>query len=285
MNLKNPHFGMRVLSRLAVLSLVTVGLVSVSAAPATALSSTQTPRASAWPNPAGNYVALGDSFTGGQGAPPYVPGPCLRSKYASYPTIASAISPYRLVANRACSGASIADVPAQLSGLSPSTKLVTITIGGIDAGSNEVLAACAPDLAAPICVETIQASTQRLAVVGPQLAGLYTTIAAAFPQARIVAMNYPLLFHPEILPLGDLYNASTALVNSTIQGAVAATGNPRISYTDVTQEFAGHGIGSRAPYIYFDPANPVAPPNFHPNALGNSFGYARALANDGVFRR
>ena len=50
----------------------------------------------------------------------------------------------------------------------------------------------------------------------------------------------------------------------------------------MTQEFANHGIGASIPYISFDPTNPSAPANLHPNALGNSLGYFRALLNDRV---
>ena len=60
---------------------------------------------------------------------------------------------------------------------------------------------------------------------------------------------------------------------------------PRIRFVDASQEFAAHGVGSRVPYFAFDPLNPFASANFHPNALGNSLGYARALVNDGLLRR
>lgn len=54
---------------------------------------------------------------------------------------------------------------------------------------------------------------------------------------------------------------------------------------DVAQEFTNHGIGARLPFIAYDPANPLAKQNFHPNALGNSLGYVRALLHDGVLSR
>jgi lysophospholipase L1-like esterase len=289
------QFRVRFLSRLGALSLVTVGLVvGVAATPATALSATASSATastvssahSSWSfNSAGNLVALGDSFTAGQGAPPYLPGPCLQSRFAGYPSIAAALSLYRLAANNACSGARVADVPAQLAGVSPSTKLVTLTIGGIDAGSNQVLQACAPDPTAPICLQAVNASAAQMAVLGPQLVGLYQWIATALPQARVVVLNYPRLFNPGVLPLGELVNSATDTLNQVIQGAVAAAANPRVTMVDVTQEFAGHGIGARVPYIAYNPADPVAPANFHPNALGNALGYARALANDGILRR
>jgi lysophospholipase L1-like esterase len=296
--LNTTQFRVRSLSRLGALSVLAVGLVvGVAAAPAvavpgtTAVTSATAPLAvgsvhSSWSfHSAGQYVALGDSFTAGQGAPPHLPGPCLQSKYASYPTIAATVSPYRLAGNKACSGASVADMPAQLAGLSPATALVTITIGGIDAGSTTVLQGCAPDPAAALCQQALGASATQLSVLGPRLVGLYTAIAATVPKARIVVLNYPLLFNPGALALGDLVNSSTVVLNSVIQGAVAATANPRVTLVDVTQEFTGHGIGAPVPYIAYNPVDLSALPNFHPNALGNLLGYAQALANDGVLRR
>lgn len=280
---KHAQFMKGPLSRFGALALVSLGLVVGSAAaPASALATAGFTTPSLTHDWAGEYVALGDSFTGGQGVPPYEPGPCLRSAYASYPHIAAAISPYRLVENKACTGASIDNVYEQLSGVGPSTDLVTITIGGIDAGSNVVLAACAPDPAAPACVEAIEASISGVSALTPRLAELYSTIAATLPEARVVVMNYPRLFNPGVLPLGDLYNAGTDALNAVIEAAVAATAHPRVTLTDVTQEFEGHGIGSRVPYITFNPADPASPANFHPNALGNALGYTRALVNDGV---
>ncbi len=281
--MKNAQLRIRRATRLSALALVTLGLVvGAATAPASALSTADSPHLDSILNPAGDYVALGDSFTGGQGAPPYEPGPCLRSAYASYPDIVAAISPYRLVENKACTGASIDDVFAQLSGVSPATDLVTLTVGGIDAGSNEVLGACAPDPTSPVCAQAIEASITGIPALAPRLTSLYSTIAATLPEARVVVMNYPLIFEPGLAPTTDLYNSATQALNEVIRVAVAAAGDPRITYTDVTQEFAGHGIGSPVPYIAFNPLDLASPANFHPNPLGNALGYARALVNDGV---
>ncbi|TFD46436.1 SGNH/GDSL hydrolase family protein [Cryobacterium sp. TMT1-2-1] len=292
----------RSLSRLGALSLLSVALVvGVVAAPATAapsLSAPTGPVASSNATRAGlalsaplGYVALGDSFTSGQGAPPYSDATCQRSRYKSYPVISSLLSPYRLSANKACSGARMADIPAQLAGVSATTTLVTITVGGIDAGSTAILQACAPDPASVPCGLAVQTSGATLSspafVTG--LAQTYGYIAATLPNARVAVLNYPLLFQPGVSPLGDLVNQGTAGLNSAINLAVTAIPEPagvdRIRYIDATQEFAGHGIGSAVPYIAFNPANLLAPSNFHPNALGNTFGYYRALVGDGVLRR
>ncbi|TFB65106.1 SGNH/GDSL hydrolase family protein [Cryobacterium sp. Hz9] len=279
----NHRLIVRFLSRLGALSLLTVGLVAgVATAPALAQSTAQSSAASAL-----GYVALGDSFTAGQGAPPYASDGtlCLRSKRASYPVIAALVSPYRLVANRACSGASTADIPAQLLGVSTRTALVTLTVGGIDAGSNAVLAACAPDPTSPVCGGAIDNSLAALGVLAPKLVATYSAVAAAVPQAKIAVLSYPRQFKPGFSPLGDLVNTATDALNGVIAGSVAAMATPRIRFVDAAQEFAGHGIGSVIPYFAFDPLNPLAVANFHPNTLGNSLGYTRALANDGVLRR
>ncbi|TFD48801.1 hypothetical protein E3T55_12130 [Cryobacterium frigoriphilum] len=276
------------------LGLLILGLVAgVGAVPATAGAATSLPSgtmAASAPlltTSSNGYVALGDSYTSGQGAPPYTTasGTCLVSRYGGYPTVTGLLSPYRLTANRACSGASAASIQAQLVGVSPSTKLVTLTVGGIDAGSNVIAAACAPNPALPVCQAAIDASIASLPAVGAMLVGTYAGIAQALPSARIAVLNYPLQFQPGISAFGDTFNAGTVLLNQTIQLAVAAVANPRVVYVDATQEFAGHGIGSRLPFIAYNPADPLAAINFHPNALGNSLGYYRALLNEGVLRR
>jgi lysophospholipase L1-like esterase len=291
--MKQPRMKRGLPSRLGALALISTALVAgIAASPAAALPAAATSGvasavATGWSPPARGYVALGDSFTAGQGAPPYRSEDCKQSRYTSYPTVAAVFSLYRLTANKACSGATVAGTAAQLAGVSAETKLVTLTVGGIDAGSNELLAGCAvnPDPAVDPCKTALATSSAKLAALGPQLVGLYATIATTLPNAKVVVLNYPRLFNPGAAPLGDLVNAASDGLNAVIAGAVAATGNPRVVLVDVTQEFAGHGIGSRLPYIAFDPANLLAAANFHPNALGNAFGYARALANDRVLSR
>lgn len=301
----NSENRMRFLSRLGAVSLLSVALaVGAVSAPATAVpaaapvtfgevASSNVPRPSHTSYARLDYVALGDSFTSGQGAPPYSDLTCLRSRYKSYPVIISLVSPYRLTANKACSGARLADIPSQLVGVGGSTKLVTLTVGGIDAGSTEILRACAPnpDPLSGACGAAVAASgaTLKDPVFVAALATTYGQIAATLPNARVAVLGYPLLFQPGASPLGDLVNQGTGALNVVIQTVVGVTPEPagvdRIRFVDVTDEFAGHGIGSRVPYIAFDPSNLMAPSNFHPNVLGNTGGYYRALANDGLLRR
>ena len=91
-----------------------------------------------------SYVALGDSYSSGVGAGNYISssGNCERS-YDAYPEQwAASHSPASFV-SVACSGATTADVlSSQVSALSASTTLVSITIGGNDAGFSSVMETC-----------------------------------------------------------------------------------------------------------------------------------------------
>jgi sugar lactone lactonase YvrE len=108
----------------------------------------------------GGYVALGDSYSSGEGNPPYeegtntggeTPNTCHRSAAAYGPLLSKALA-LEPTTFKACSGAvtndifepNLADIgePAQLSWLGSSTKLVTLTIGGNDAGFVWVLEHC-----------------------------------------------------------------------------------------------------------------------------------------------
>ena len=91
-----------------------------------------------------SYVALGDSYSSGVGTRAYIADgtSCQRSVYA-YPSLLAAADGDSLTF-RACSGATTTDVArTQLSALSRKTGLVTITVGGNDAGFVSVLTTCA----------------------------------------------------------------------------------------------------------------------------------------------
>ena len=279
----NQRLTSRFLPRFGAVAVLTAALLA-GAVSAPALAQTPSARSAPIAASAAGYVALGDSFTSGQGAPPYVLDgtACLRSKLTSYPIFTSLVSHYKLSSNKACSGASTMDIPKQLIGISPRTALVTLTVGGIDAGSNAVLAACAPDPASALCTGAINNSVAQLSVLAPKLVGTYALVATTLPQAKIAVLSYPRQFKPGFSPLGDVLNGATDALNLVIAGSVTAMATPRIHFVDASQEFAAHGIGSRVPFFAFDPLNPFAPANFHPNALGNSLGYTRALVNDGL---
>ena len=90
------------------------------------------------------YVDLGDSYASGVGSRVFYSesGSCKRSPEAYGPKVASQRG-YEL-SFQACSGAKTGDVNSkQLGTLSSTTNLVTISIGGNDAGFSNVIINCA----------------------------------------------------------------------------------------------------------------------------------------------
>jgi lysophospholipase L1-like esterase len=259
--------GGRFLSRLVTMLVALVGLVVVGAVPAVAESN---------PN-AIEYVALGDSYAAGQGGGDYLNN-CLVSP-AGYPYVLDPKRRIDLQANVACTGATTSTVfSTQLSALNEDTDLVTLTVGAADLDLSALLAACT---AVPPggCEDAIRIALGRLPTLAVNLTSLYLSVAAAAaPNALIVVTGYPHLF--EIVP-GDpsaalkvQINNAITLLNTTIQQAVAAADRAteaNIIYVDVTDEFAGHGIGSEEPFI-----NSEGEGAYHPNAAGYR-AYAKAI--------
>jgi lysophospholipase L1-like esterase len=146
---------------------------------------------------ASQYVGLGDSYSSGVGTRVFYsePGSCKRSPEAYAPKVAAAKG-YTL-SFQACSGATTKDVnEKQLGTLSSSTALVTITIGGNDAGFSNVIINCA--LYYFTCGGAIQEANE---FIEKKLAALldttYTDIRAKASTAHVVVLGYPHLFTSE----------------------------------------------------------------------------------------
>src|SRR5688572_13104512 len=85
------------------------------------------------------YVALGDSYSSGTGTREYYDSGCQRSNYA-YAKIVDVERANTDVVLAACSGARTGDVLAnQVSSVTSTTRWVSITIGGNDAGFSSVI--------------------------------------------------------------------------------------------------------------------------------------------------
>jgi lysophospholipase L1-like esterase len=259
--------GGRFLSRLVTMLVALVGLVVVGAVPAVAESNSRTVQ----------YVALGDSYAAGQGGGDYL-NKCLESPNG-YPYLLDAEKRIHLQTNAACTGAKTSNVISeQLSALNRGTRLVTLTVGAADLGLSQVLTACTAG-SPEACLIAIGAATRQLGDLGDNLTDLYAMVAAEAPNALIVVTGYPYLF--EIVPgdpTADLkaqINNAITLLNTTIQQSVADADQAtdvKIIYVDVTDEFAGHGIGgSEEPFI-----NSEGEGAYHPNAAGYR-AYAKAI--------
>ncbi len=196
-----------------------------------------------------NYVALGDSYSSGVGAGDYTSssGDCDQSTNAYSELWTNANGPSSF-AFEACSGATTSDVlSSQISALSTSTTLVSITIGGNDVGFSSVMETCVLDSTSS-CVSAVDtAESEAQTQLPAKLDAVYAAINAAAPNARVVVLDYPELY--------DLSQSSTCVGLSTtdrtdlnqaadildgvIQNEAAKYGD---IFADVRSAFSGHEI-------------------------------------------
>ncbi len=229
-----------------------------------------------------SYVALGDSYSSGDGAGNYSDGSCLESANA-YPVLWHN-SHGGTFTNETCSGATTSDViNGQLGPLSASTTLVTITIGGNDVGFASVMTTCVLS-STSTCVAAVKQAEQEAQTVLPGLLdNTFTAIRSHAPNARVVVLGYPAFY--------DLSKSSTCLglsttdrtylnqgagvLDSVIQGEAGKYGD---TYADVNPDFAGHQICDSNSYLisvdWFNLGD-----SYHPNANGQKYGYLPALVS------
>jgi lysophospholipase L1-like esterase len=181
------------------------------------------------------YVVLGDSYSSGESAGDYTArsGNCHRSPhgYAAYVATEQSTGTPTLMA---CSGAITADYyeknrknsaePAQQTALQSATQLVTMTMGGNDAGFAPVISACVHRPGQDgfgckydsVIVSNLYDRIDALGGIGTAqtdegrdiyaLADLYIDIATRASNAKVFIGGYPRLFGPSI---GD-YNTNSA---------------------------------------------------------------------------
>ena len=289
------------LSRVARVAALCVGMVAMATAVASPTAAAQAPsstdRARAAVNAtggrasqapvvkAGHYVALGDSYSSGVGTGVYdtASGACQRSPL-SYPPLWVAQHHPASFAFVACSGAKTADVRAnQIPALQPTTEVVTITIGGNDAGFGPVLQTCTAAESDRTCLGAVDAAEAfERTVLRERLARTYAAIRAAAPHAHVIVLGYPRLFEltprcadplaPNLTRRQKL-NEGADVLNSVIHSVSQQHG---LSFTDVRDRFAGHGVCSANPWIN-GPSEPASVGPYHPNQTGYRDGYLDAL--------
>lgn len=217
-------------------------------------------------SPLTRYVALGDSFAAGLGAGAEKGG-CRLSPY-SYPSVFARRSGVNLVVNAACAGATTSDLlKHQLIALDERTDLVTVSIGGNDLGVQAIAADCAAGKAAA-CRNEVTAALSLLNVLPDRLTTVFSAIAQAAPNARIVVTGYTLLYDasdPNAKDFGTAaaINAATLGLNEVVRQAVDQQRSAGKPMTFLPVDFAGHAIGDRKPWL-----NTSGPDVFHPTAAG-----------------
>lgn len=233
-----------------------------------------------------NYVALGDSYSAGVGTPDES-GSCGRSPSA-YPALWTRNHPTALLTFMACGGATIDDVRNnQLSALDASTTLVSITIGGNDAGFFPTVMLCTMSSDAD-CEQQVTTSRTVISQVLPaKLDAIYQAIRAKAPNATVVVLGYPQLLDPTSDCPGDGMTTFKRLVLNTAADHLARVVSSRAQaagfrYVDIRGMFDGHAICAATPWLN-NVSSTRLTDSFHPNALGYAQGYLPSLsANTGL---
>ncbi|MFE2377391.1 SGNH/GDSL hydrolase family protein [Streptomyces sp. NPDC059398] len=242
------------------------------------------------------YVALGDSMAAG----PFVPrgtGPvaCGRST-RNYPHRLAALIRADVFRDVTCSGARTGDMtapqrlsvlgtdagtaPPQIDALSPGTTLVTLTVGGNDAGLVGVAGSCVRLSAlGGHCQDTyvrdgVDEEAARIDSLGPKLATVLDAVHRRSPAARVLVTGYGDYLRaggcwpavPLLSSDADWFQAGIDRMNRVIAAVSAAHG---AEYVDVRTPSKGHDA-CRAPHAKwvegFLPTAAAAP--LHPNARG-----------------
>ena len=252
------------------LTLASASILVASAAVVGALPANAAPGGEPGPPAAGKvaYAALGDSYAAGVGGGEYL-DECFLSPNGYAAQLASDPGNVHVALN-GCIGATTTDVLGQLGGIDHRTRSITLTVGANDLGLAAVTAAC---LGGPMeaCLAAIAEAQADLGPMAVSLSTTLATIRAAAPKAEVIVTGYPVLLEHAVDPSGGALALAIAALNSTIAGVVAAAG-PGFEFVDVTDEFAGHGIGSLDPWIVALPALDA----FHPNIAGHT-AYADAI--------
>jgi lysophospholipase L1-like esterase len=269
---------------IVVLALLIAGVAAVAAEAAT-----------------GPYVSLGDSYT----AAPLVPNPtgnpilCGRSTN-NYPSdVSRAIAPSSFT-DASCSSATTVDMtqsqsleggvqtaPPQFNALKGSDAIVTVGIGGNDAGLISVAEECAKlDILNPFgtaCKNhyTSSGTDPNVAAInatGPKVANVIAGIRQRAPQAKVLIVGYPDGLPTNgsscwpLVPIsaGDIkyFNSLETQLNSVLSSRAGANG---ATYVDTFTSSVGHDACKSPGTAWVNgiiPTSPAFP--LHPNQTGET---------------
>jgi lysophospholipase L1-like esterase len=227
------------------------------------------------------YVALGDSYSAGVGAGGTIAssGSCRRSTNA-YPQLWAARTAPASFGFPACDGATTTDVlNGQLGQLSSATDLVSVTVGGDDAGFADVMTTCAVPTGV-LCLPLVDRARAFVRDTLPgRLDALYSAIRDRAPGARVVVLGYPRFYQLDGGCLAGLEKAKHAAIDTAIDelDTVIATraGAHGFVFGDVRDAFAAHEICGRDPWLH-SLTVPLGD-SYHPTAAGQSRGYLPVL--------
>jgi lysophospholipase L1-like esterase len=225
-----------------------------------------------------DYVALGDSYSSGLGAGGYdsASGDCMRSGRA-YPKLWAAAHSPSSFEFTACAGARTSDVTAgQLDPLTSATDLVSLTVGGNDAGFSEVMTTCVLQSESS-CLARIETARAYVDSTLPgRLDQVYSAIRAKAPAAQVVVLGYPRFYKLGGNCFTGLSEMERAAINGGADHLNAAIAKRAADhgyrFADVVPAFTGHEICSGSSWLHnlnwFNIGE-----SYHPTTSGQSGGY------------
>ena len=260
----------------------------------------------------GVYVALGDSYTSAPLVPNQYGEPidCGRSDH-NYPSLVAAAFEVDTFVDVSCGSAQTkhmtepqTDLPAggtnppQFNALRPDATLVTVGIGGNDAGLVGVAEKCAElgatqptgtacrDYWAPGGNDMVAA---KIEAAKPKIAAVLQGIHQRSPRARVAIVGYPDVLPKNgescypMVPLSpdDIRYIDELIVriNAMIAGQAAAN---RAEFVDTYKDSGGHDVCKLPPNRWFEgvvPTEPAYP--LHPNGKGEASMARSAIAQLG----
>jgi lysophospholipase L1-like esterase len=249
-----------------------------------------------------NYVALGDSYSSGEGLPSFIPPSdttaCDRS-YTSYPGLLTNPSLFTYVpeislqAFRACSGATTADIytgkngePGQLTSLSALTDITTMTAGGNDVGFGDFAAKCVIGTCNSSSSEYLYAIDQITNYLPNNLDLLFDRIRTAAPNSEVYVIGYPYVTPPDGTDCTYFTDSEKTAANQIVDGLNSAlaiavsnqgSGFEFINPNAEGSPFIGHELCTEDPY-FFGLNISEHRFSFHPNAAGQN-AYANLVKN------
>jgi lysophospholipase L1-like esterase len=253
------------------------------------------------------YVALGDSFAAGPLIfPQETGGPCYRSS-VNYPHLLAESINAKVFRDVTCSSATTDNVlttpqpadppsgpaqPIQLDALSPTTTLVTLTIGANDADLAGIAGTCISLLPPPLgrsckaeqTAGGVDRGAQAIDAVGPRLALTLDAVHAAAPQARVVITSYARYLRPGgCYPLQPTSPQDSDYVQGLVDRLGKLTAKIAAAHDAEYVDFIGPGLGHDGCALTRNWVNWVTPGTtlglapIHPTALGER-NFARILA-------
>ncbi|MFJ8148276.1 SGNH/GDSL hydrolase family protein [Streptomyces sp. NPDC096094] len=230
---------------------------------------------------ADGYVALGDSYSSGVGAGSYIAssGDCKRSTKAHPYLWAAANSPSSFDFT-ACSGARTGDVLAgQLGPLSSATGLVSISVGGNDAGFADAMTTCVLQSDSSCLSRIATAKAYVDSTLPGKLDSVYSAIRDKAPGAHVVVIGYPRFYRLGTSCIGlsetkrKAINDASDHLNTAIAKRAADHG---FTFGDVRPTFTGHEICSGSSWLHSVNWLNIGE-SYHPTAAGQSGGYLPVL--------